>query len=58
MDLRDKIIIDLYFPQFESPLSSRFESLFFFLNKNDSNSKKKKYYIIYNTARSGNARRR
>jgi hypothetical protein len=41
MDLRDKIIIDLYFPQFESPLSSRFESLFLFLNKNDSNAKKK-----------------
>lgn len=41
MDLRDKIIIDLYFPQFQSPLSSRFESLFLFLNKNDSIAKKK-----------------
>ena len=58
MDLRDKILIDLYFPQFGSPPSSRFESLFLFLNKNDLIAKKKKYYFIYNTARSYNARRR
>ena len=41
MDLRDKILIDLYFPQFASPPSSRFESLFIFLNKNDLIAKKK-----------------
>jgi len=41
MDLRDQILIDLYFPQFSSPPSSRFESLFLFLNKTDSTTKKK-----------------
>ena len=41
MNLRDKLILQLYFPNFKSPPSSRFESLFIFLNKNDSNIKKK-----------------
>ena len=41
MNIRDKIILDLYFPHFHSPPCSRFESLFIFLNKNDSNVKKK-----------------
>ena len=41
MNIRDKIILDLYFPHFHSPPCSRFESLFIFLNKNDSNIKKK-----------------
>jgi RNA recognition motif-containing protein len=41
MNIKDKIIIDLFFPQFNSPPCSRFESLFIFLNKNDSNVRKK-----------------
>ena len=41
MNIRDQIILDLYFPHFHSPPCSRFESLFIFLNKNDSNVKKK-----------------
>jgi len=41
MDLRDQILIDLYFPQFSSPPSSRFESLFLYLNKINSTTKKK-----------------
>ncbi len=41
MNIRDQILLQLYFPQFNSPVSSRFESLFIFLNKNDSNAKKK-----------------
>lgn len=41
MDLRDQILMDLYFPQFSSPPSSRFESLFLYLNKINSTTKKK-----------------
>ena len=41
MNIKDKIIIDLFFPQFNSPPCSRFESLFIYLNKNDSNVRKK-----------------
>lgn len=41
MNIREQILLHLYFPQFNSPESSRFESLFIFLNKNDSNAKKK-----------------
>ena len=41
MNIRDQILLQLYFPQFNSPETSRFESLFIFLNKNDSNTKKK-----------------
>ena len=41
MNLRDKLILQLYFPNFKSPPNSRFESLFIFLNKKDSNVKKK-----------------
>ena len=41
MDLRDQILLDLYFPQFNSPPSSRFESLFLYLNKINSTTKKK-----------------
>ena len=47
MNIRDKIIMQLYFPHFQSPISSRFESLFIILNKYDSNSKKKNI-ITYN----------
>ena len=41
MNIRDKIIVDLYFPQFNSLPCSRFESLFIFLNKNETIAKKK-----------------
>ena len=37
MSIGDKIIVQLMFPFFKSPDSSRFESLFVNLNKNDSN---------------------
>ena len=51
MSLSDKIIVQLYFPHFNSPSSSRFESLFLFLgknNRNKSNNKNnnKSYYIF------------
>ena len=41
MSVRDKILLQLYFPQFKSPPNSRFESLFVFLNKNAPMTKKK-----------------
>ena len=41
MSVRDKILLQLYFPQFKSPPVSRFESLFVFLNKNAPTTKKK-----------------
>ena len=41
MSIRDKILLQLYFPQFKSPPVSRFESLFVFLNKNAPTTKKK-----------------
>ena len=49
MNIREQILLHLYFPQFNSPESSRFESLFIFLNKNDSNAKKKNIvtYVIF-----------
>ena len=51
MSLSDKIIVQLYFPHFNSPSSSRFESLFLFLGKNNRNKNKNKnnnisYYIF------------
>jgi len=46
MNLRDSIYLQLYFSQFNSPPSSRFESLFIFLSKNDSKVKKK--HVISN----------
>ena len=39
MSIGDKIIIKLIFPFFNSPVSSRFESLFVTLNKSDGNKK-------------------
>ena len=39
---RDRIILRLYFPQFNSPLTSRFQSYFNFLNKTEGTKKKKK----------------
>ena len=51
MSLSDKIIVQLYFPHFNSPSSSRFESLFLFLGKNNRNksnykNNNKSYYIF------------
>ena len=37
---RDRIILRLYFPQFNSPLSSRFQNYFNFLNKTEGMKKK------------------
>ena len=44
MNNTDEILIQLYFPNFNSPSSSRFESLFLILDK--INGKKKKIYLI------------
>ena len=53
MSLSDKILVQLYFPHFNSPSSSRFEALFLFLDKNNRNKNKNKnknnnisYYIF------------
>jgi hypothetical protein len=53
MSLSDKIIVQLYFPHFNSPSSSRFEALFLFLdkkhgnkNKKNNNNNKISYYIF------------
>jgi hypothetical protein len=51
MSLSDKILVQLYFPHFNSPSSSRFESLFLFLGKNNRNksnykNNNKSYYIF------------
>ena len=45
MNNTDEILIQLYFPNFNSPSSSRFESLFLILDKIDG-KKKKKIYLI------------
>ena len=45
MILKERIIIRLYFPNFKSPSSSRFESLFFSLSKIDEN--KDSNYLPY-----------
>ena len=47
MSIKDKILIQLYFPNFISPPSSRFESLFNVLNKNDGNKKTNESYLIF-----------
>jgi RNA recognition motif-containing protein len=39
---RERIILRLYFPQFNSPLSSRFQNYFSILNKTENTKKKKK----------------
>ena len=39
---RERIILRLYFPQFNSPLSSRFQNYFNTLNKAENSKKKKK----------------
>ncbi len=47
MSISDKIIVQLYFPHFDSPTSSRFESLFVTLSKSDGNKKNISSYIIF-----------
>ena len=47
MNNTDEILIQLYFPNFNSPSSSRFESLFLILDKIDGNKKKNISYIIF-----------
>ena len=47
MSLSDKILVKLYFPHFNSPTSSRFESLFIYLKKSDGNKKNDASYIIF-----------
>ena len=47
MNIRDKILVKLYFPEFNSPTSSRFESLFIVLNKSPGNKSKNVSYKIF-----------
>ena len=47
MNNTDEILIQLYFPNFNSPSSSRFESLFLILDKIDGKKKKNISYIIF-----------
>ena len=46
MNIRDKILIKLYFAEFDSPSSSRFESLFIVLKKIGGNKNKNVSYKI------------
>ena len=46
MSITDRIFLKLYFPQFNSPPSSRFESLFIVLNKKGSNKSSNVSYSI------------
>ena len=41
MDIIERILLILYFPQFKSPSTSRFESFFETIQKNDVSNKKK-----------------
>jgi len=47
MNNTDEILIQLYFPNFNSPSSSRFESLFLILEKIEGKKKKNISYIIF-----------
>jgi len=49
MELYERIILSLYYPQFYSPINSRFESFFNSLEKkeNNSNLKTNKSKIIF-----------
>ena len=47
MNLREKILLGLYFPNFKSPSSSRFDSLFKYLEKHKKKKKHTKSYIIF-----------
>ena len=46
MNLRDRILLHLYFTYYKSHTSSRFESLFIYLSKSDIN--KKNIYESFN----------
>ena len=43
MNIIERILLTLYFPQFKSPSSSRFENLFEIIQKNEATNKKKKH---------------
>ena len=47
MSIKDQILIQLHFPYFISPSSSRFESLFNVLNKCNGNKKNDESYLIF-----------
>ena len=46
MNIKDRILLRLFFPYYTSPISSRFESLFINLNKNNVN--KRNIYESFN----------
>jgi len=47
MSLSDIILVQLYFPHFHSPSSSRFEDLFLILDKSDGNKNNNLSYLIF-----------
>lgn len=47
MNKKEKIILQLYFPNFKSPPSSRFESLFLNINKTNGKPNKNTSYLIF-----------
>lgn len=47
MNKKEKIILQLYFPNFKSPASSRFESLFVNINKTNGKPNKNTSYLIF-----------
>ena len=44
---KEKILLQLYFPNFKSPPSSRFESLFVNINKTNEKQNENKSYLIF-----------
>ena len=47
MSLSDIILVQLYFPHFHSPSSSRFEDLFLVLDKSEGNKNNNLSYLIF-----------
>ena len=47
MNIKEKILLKLYFPNFKSPPSSRFESLFANINKTNGKENKNISYLIF-----------
>ena len=47
MSLSDIILVQLYFPHFHSPSSSRFEDLFLILDKSEGNKNNNLSYLIF-----------
>ena len=47
MNLKEKILLQLYFPNFKSAASSRFESLFVNINKTNGKQTKNTSYLIF-----------